>query len=338
MKIQKTPSLFAALLVVLLSPLPLLGTQCTIAVSASPANGGTVSGGGTFASGSSQTVTAAPSNGWTFMDWMESQAIVSLTNAYQFTLITNRTLVANFVTNSVLGFTASIDPDSVPGNLHGLLHLYFDTNAWHSYDMPPYYGSWDLGNGFQTTFTNAASGDQVTISLEMIAETEAEMYVFGGIAVTVPGLGTVWAAPMGGPGGICVPGIPNASPLHNSGEKQAIQFFTGKYSFLPVTNNGSFSLDVPWNGVSCNTTGTWSARYAVALPPPTHLGGISMANGHMIFTVSGAAAGYTLQSSTNMVDWNTLYQFTIPSGGVIALTNSVNTNFQQFFRAVYYLN
>jgi len=338
MKMQKTRSLFAALLAVLLSPLPLLGTQCTIAVSASPGNGGTVSGGGTFASGSSQTVTAVPNNGWTFMDWMESRAIVSLTNEYQFTLITNRTLVANFATNSALGFTASIDPDSVPGNLHGLLHLYFDTNAWNSFDMPPYHGSWNLGSGFQTTFTNAASGDQVSISLRMIGETPAELYLYGAIAVTVPGLSTIWTSAMGGPGGICVPGVPNVLPLHNIGENQVIKFSMGKYQFIQVTNKGSFSLDVPWNGVSCNTTGTWSARYAVALPPPTHLSSISMANGNMIFTVTGTATDYTLQSSTNMVDWNSIYQFTIPNSGVVALTNSVNTNSQQFYRAVFYLN
>src|SRR5207302_10090528 len=41
----------------------------TIAVSASPANGGTVSGGGTFPANSSQTVTATPNAGFAFVNW-----------------------------------------------------------------------------------------------------------------------------------------------------------------------------------------------------------------------------------------------------------------------------
>src|SRR5262249_941540 len=41
----------------------------SISVSASPTAGGTVSGGGTFASGSTQTVTATPASGYTFVNW-----------------------------------------------------------------------------------------------------------------------------------------------------------------------------------------------------------------------------------------------------------------------------
>src|SRR5262249_7233138 len=42
-------------------------TQYTVAVSASPSAGGTVSGGGTFAAGSSQTVTATANIGYSFV-------------------------------------------------------------------------------------------------------------------------------------------------------------------------------------------------------------------------------------------------------------------------------
>jgi hypothetical protein len=44
----------------------------TITVSTSPGTGGTVNGGGTFISGSSQTVTAAANYGYTFANWTEN--------------------------------------------------------------------------------------------------------------------------------------------------------------------------------------------------------------------------------------------------------------------------
>jgi uncharacterized repeat protein (TIGR02543 family) len=71
----------------------------TIAVGATPSNGGTVAGGGTFASGSSDTVTAAPNNGYTFANWTENGTVVSTAASYTFTLNGNRNLTANFTAN-----------------------------------------------------------------------------------------------------------------------------------------------------------------------------------------------------------------------------------------------
>lgn len=68
----------------------------TITLSASPSAGGTVSGGGTFASGSSQTVCATPNSGYTFADWTENGVVVSSSVCYTFTLNSNLNLVAIF--------------------------------------------------------------------------------------------------------------------------------------------------------------------------------------------------------------------------------------------------
>ena len=51
--------------------------QYTITVRASPSADGTVSGGGTFAEGSSHTVTATPNSGHTFVHWTENGRVVS---------------------------------------------------------------------------------------------------------------------------------------------------------------------------------------------------------------------------------------------------------------------
>jgi hypothetical protein len=70
--------------------------QFKISVRASPSADGTVSGSGTFAEGTSQTVTATPNNGHTFLHWTENAKVVSTSESYTFTVNGNVTLVADF--------------------------------------------------------------------------------------------------------------------------------------------------------------------------------------------------------------------------------------------------
>ncbi|NLX90395.1 MAG: hypothetical protein GXZ07_02185 [Firmicutes bacterium] len=69
----------------------------TLTVSASPEDAGTVSGGGSFTSGSNVTVSATANSGYSFVNWTEGGAVVSSEANYSFVLSGNRTLVANFV-------------------------------------------------------------------------------------------------------------------------------------------------------------------------------------------------------------------------------------------------
>jgi hypothetical protein len=70
--------------------------QFKITVDASPKADGTVSGGGIFAQGSSNTVTATPNSGFAFVHWTESGKVVSTSESYTLTLNGNVTLVADF--------------------------------------------------------------------------------------------------------------------------------------------------------------------------------------------------------------------------------------------------
>ncbi len=91
----------------------------TIAVSASPTAGGTVSGGGTFTSGSSDTVTATANSGYVFSNWTESGTVVSTAASYTFTLTANRNLVANFTVNPVNYTIALSASPSAGGTVSG---------------------------------------------------------------------------------------------------------------------------------------------------------------------------------------------------------------------------
>ena len=79
----------------------------TITLSASPTNGGTVGGGGIFASNSTVTVTATNNSGYVFTGWTSNGIPVISSTNYTFTLNTNVTLVANFVPGYTVTVSAS---------------------------------------------------------------------------------------------------------------------------------------------------------------------------------------------------------------------------------------
>jgi hypothetical protein len=91
------------------------GTDVTVTVSANPAAGGTVSGGGTLQAGQSVTVTATPNAGFNFVNWTEGGTAVGTTAAFTFTANANRSLVANFsqeATGTNVVVTVSASPAS----------------------------------------------------------------------------------------------------------------------------------------------------------------------------------------------------------------------------------
>lgn len=74
-----------------------------VVTSSSPSSGGTSAGDGTYADGSSVTVTATASTGYNFVNWTEGGAEVSTNSSYTFNISSDRNLVANFES------TASLD-------------------------------------------------------------------------------------------------------------------------------------------------------------------------------------------------------------------------------------
>lgn len=71
-------------------------TYYTISVSANPADGGTVSGGGTYEEGSEITITATANNNYQFVNWTKDGAVVSENESYSFTVTEDAEFVANF--------------------------------------------------------------------------------------------------------------------------------------------------------------------------------------------------------------------------------------------------
>lgn len=73
----------------------------TVTVSASPAEGGAVSGGGTYTEETEVAVTATAKEGYHFVRWVDGNAAVSPDPSYTFIITANRTLTAVFEENEI---------------------------------------------------------------------------------------------------------------------------------------------------------------------------------------------------------------------------------------------
>ena len=85
------------------------GTQYTIGATASPTNGGTVSGAGQYYESTECTLTATANEGYTFVNWTKNGSQVSANPTYTFTVTASGNYVANFSLNSY-AIAASANP------------------------------------------------------------------------------------------------------------------------------------------------------------------------------------------------------------------------------------
>ena len=89
------------------------GTQYTITANASPTAGGNVTGGGTYYSGTSCTLTATPNTGYTFTNWKKGSQVVSTDPTYTFTVTASATYTATFT--AIPQYTISVSANPTAG-------------------------------------------------------------------------------------------------------------------------------------------------------------------------------------------------------------------------------
>ena len=92
-----------------------------VSVSASPEEGGTVTGGGTYVGNSTATLTATPSTGYRFKEWLRHGIPVSTEANYSFTVTDNCEFIASFVVEGSIdetnGIACEIFPNPTAGKL-----------------------------------------------------------------------------------------------------------------------------------------------------------------------------------------------------------------------------
>ena len=87
-----------------------------ITVSANPAQGGTVSGGGAYYFGETCTVTATVNAGYRFLRWMENGQEISTDLEFSFTVVQDRNLVATFEKGLLIGDGGDATDQYLPSN------------------------------------------------------------------------------------------------------------------------------------------------------------------------------------------------------------------------------
>lgn len=153
-------------------PLTLLQPPQTYTVAASSASAitGSVSGGGTYASGAVVPLVALPAPGYAFVNWTEGGTPVSTAPSYVFPAAGNRTLVANFVLQ-----TWAVTPSSGANGIlsPGSVQTVIDGSGGGTFTATPNAGhrvnTWSInGNVVQvggTTFTLGAVTANTTVSV-----------------------------------------------------------------------------------------------------------------------------------------------------------------------------
>ena len=107
-------------------------TYYTVSATASPTAGGTITGAGSYAQGSTCTLTATPATGYEFTKWTKNGTQVSTNATYSFTVNANATYVANFTE------VATPDPGTATEITIGSgssTNAYLPTYAYYNYSL-----------------------------------------------------------------------------------------------------------------------------------------------------------------------------------------------------------
>ena len=139
-------------------PVPPTPSSYTIIISASPAAGGTVSGGGRYEENASVTVTAVPNSGYRFVRWTESGREISKSTSYFFTANANRVFIAEFA--SAVETPGSSGNSSSTGTSSGNDH----SSGSESNLLPVSVGSISHGT-VTSSVSRAKKGDKVILTV-----------------------------------------------------------------------------------------------------------------------------------------------------------------------------
>lgn len=119
-----------------------------ITATANPAEGGTISGIGSYLEGETCMLTATPNEGYDFVNWTENGEEVSTETSYSFTVTGDRDLMANF---ALATYTITVMPNPIEGGTVAFMYDFGNgtMQGWSSIDAD--------GDGYGWGHWNASS-------------------------------------------------------------------------------------------------------------------------------------------------------------------------------------
>ena len=295
------------------------GVDYTITASASPSNGGTVSGAGTYQSGSTCTLTATPATGYSFVKWTKNGSQVSTSTSYSFTVTENATYVAVFSLNS---YTISVSANPTAGGTvsGGGSYNYGSTCTLTATPATGYsFVKWTK-NGSQVS-TNASYSFTVTESATYVAVFSQNSYTISASANPSAG-GTVSGAGSYNYGSSCtLTATPATGYSFVRWTKNGSQVSTNaSYSFT-VTENATYVAVFSQNSYTISASANPSAGGTVS-------GAGSYNYGSSCILTATPATGYSFVKWTkngSQVSTNASYSFTVTESASYVAVFSQNS-------------
>jgi hypothetical protein len=308
----------------------------TLEIIANPEEGGTVSGSGSYYSGSNVEVIATPSDNYTFVNWTnELDEVVSSESSYNFSMPSaNLILKANFITDDQYQVSAIVNPVS-SGTVSGLGYFFAGDQVTLTASASEgfVFVNWTdasqnvLSNESSYTFTMPAEEVIITANFEEIPPQEVTLT----LAVNPENAGVVT-----GGGSYTAGAMVNITATPN-----------GNYTFADwVDSNGtvistssSFEFEMPAANTSLTAQFALANQHqVVAAVNPSGAGEVAGAGfyfaGDQVTLTASANEGFTFASWTDasqtVLSTESSYTFTMPAEEVVLTANFEEIPPQEF--------
>lgn len=295
----------------------------TVSFSSLPAEGGSLSGSGTYNYGNNVTVNATPRQGYSFANWTENGTLVSTSSTYSFIINSNRALTANFKATTYL--ISAVASPSDGGTLSGGGTYNYGTNIFlNATPAAGYSFLYWSENGAQIS-ENSFYNLTVKANRTLVANFGKITY-FGSISATaVPAAG----GNVSGGGTYAYGSVATIDATPNNG----YNFSSWSVNGTIVSTNPAYSFTVDGNRMlTANFTIRTHSVYVTASPAGggSASGGGTYNYGSVVNLNATPNAGYNFVSWTengSQVSTSSFFSFTVNSNRTIVANFSNNTTY-----------
>ena len=291
----------------------------SVAASATPAAGGTITGAGNYEHGATATLTATAATGYTFQKWTKNGQQVSTNATYSFTVNSAVTLVAHFTLNSY-AVTTTANP-TAGGTVTGAGTYNHGATATLTATANTGYTFVNWTKGGTVVSTNASYSFTVTEAGAYTANFQLKSYNITAAATPTAG-GTVTGAGTYNHGASCtLVATPNTGYTFVNWKKGSTVVSTNASYTFTVTEAGSYTATFQLNSYAVTTTANPAAGGTVT-------GAGTYNHGATATLTATANTGYTFVNWTKggtVVSTNATYSFTVTEAGAYTANFQLNS-------------
>jgi uncharacterized repeat protein (TIGR02543 family) len=299
-------------------------------VTSSPAAGGTVTGAGLFAQGSTVTVSATPATGYTFTNWTDSgqTTVVSTSPSYQYAMAGNRVLVANFTLIPPTQYAVMLSSSPVAGGSTFGSGSYNTGSLVTVIESPnPGYTFLNWTEGGTVVSTNSSYQFTITGNRTLVANfTTIPALQFAVILSSNPAAGgsTTGAGAYTSGTSVTVTATANTGYTFTSFTENGTVISTSSSYTFPITANRVLVANFSINTYTLTATSNPAAGGTITRTPdqPTYN------YGTQVLLTATPAIGYTFRNWTSngvIVSTSAAYQVSMTANRVLVANFTLNS-------------